>query len=83
MRENHAICVRVGNPDATACMYEVCSYGVYVHIVHPVAYLGFHLGGVKIFLEKWGNLHGPLRAMQRESHAFARGVRGHAPPKKF
>ena len=32
-------------------------------------------GGFKIFLEKWGYLHGSL--------AFARGVRGHAPPRKF
>ena len=30
-------------------------------ITLPVAYLGFHFGGgggFKIFLEKWGNLHG-------------------------
>ena len=43
----------------------------------PVAYLGFHFGGggSKYFFVKVGVF------AWRE--AFARGVRGHAPPKKF
>ena len=45
-------------------------------VVYTVAYLGFHFEGFKIFLEKWGYLHGA-------SHAFARGVRGHTPPRIF
>ena len=42
-------------------------------------------GGFKIFLEKWGYLHGEKRHAARGelSHALARGVRGHAPPGNF
>ena len=46
-----------------------------MHVFYSVAYLGFHFrGGFKIFLEKWWYL---LR------RALARGVRGHAHPRKF
>ena len=55
----------------------------FTHYIHSVAYLGFHFGGggFKIFLENWGYLmHG---AKRHARHALARGVRGHAPPRKF
>ena len=45
-------------------------------ITTAVAYLGFHFGGVQNFSEKVG-------VFAWRSHAFARGVRGHAPPRKF
>ena len=47
-----------------------------------VAYLGFHFwgGGVQNFVGKVG-VFAWRSAWQ--SHAFARGVRGHAPPRKF
>ena len=50
-----------------------------------VAYLGFHFGGgVQNFSGKVGVFvwrKAPCSAWR--SHAFARGVRGHAPPRKF
>ena len=47
--------------------------------MHAVAYLGFHFGGVQNFSGNWGYLmHGAW-----QSHAFARRVRGHAPPRNF
>ena len=49
-----------------------------------MAYLGFHFGGVQNFSGKVGVFawrFTPCSAWQ--SHAFARGVRGHAPPRKF
>ena len=50
----------------------------------PVAYLGFHFGGVQNFSGKVGVFawrEAPCSAWR--SHAFDRGVRGHAPPRKF
>ena len=41
-------------------------------------------GGFKIFLEKWGYLHGAKRhAARGEATRLLGGVRGHAPPRKF
>ena len=55
-------------------------------VVWPVAYLGFHFGGgggqnvfVKVGVFAW--LEAPCSVWR--SHAFVRGVRGHAPPRKF
>ena len=57
-------------------MYHRCQKNNYLE---AVAYLGFHFGvGFKIVLENWGYLHGPW-----QSHAFAKGVRGHVPPRNF
>ena len=42
-----------------------------------VSRISFRGGGFKIFLKKWGYLHGAKR------HAFVRGVRGHAPRENF
>ena len=61
-----------------------------IHKVSGVSRILFR-GGFKIFLEKLGYLHGAKRHAARgkapcsawRSHAFARGVRGHAPPRKF
>ena len=62
---------------------ETCRYGLnrvpvdqrVCHICSGVSRISFRGGGgFKLFLEKWGYLHGAKR------HAFARGVRGHAPP---
>ena len=53
-------------------------------MMHAVAYLGFHFGGVQNFSGKVGVLawrEAPCSAWR--SHAFARGVRGHAPLRKF
>ena len=52
---------------------------------NAVAYLGFYFGGgvqnfsgkVEVFVWR----EAPCSAWR--SHAFARGVRGHAPPRKF
>ena len=49
----------------------------------PVAYLGFHLwggggGGFKIFLKKWGYLHGETTRLLGGGK-----VRGHAPRENF
>ena len=53
--------------------------------IHAVAYLGFHFGGgFKIFAGKVGVFawrEAPCSAWQ--SHAYTRGVRGHATPRKF
>ena len=53
--------------------------------MHAVAYLGFHFGGVQNFSGKVGVFNtwreAPCSAWQ--SHAFARGVRGHAPRENF
>ena len=49
-----------------------------------VAYLGFRFGGVQNFSEKVGVFawrEAPCSAWR--SHAFARGVREHAPLRKF
>ena len=46
-----------------------------------VAYLGFYFGGVQNFSGKVGVFAWRFSAWQ--SHAFARGVRGYAPPRKF
>ena len=43
---------------------------------HPVAYLGFHFEGVQ-------NFYGKVGVFAWRSHAFVRGVRGHAPPRIF
>ena len=64
--------------------YWALSLGVLQHILPTVAYLGFHFGGVQNFFDKVGVFawcEAPCSAWQ--SHAFARGVRGHAPPRKF
>ena len=45
-----------------------------------VSRISFRGGGFKIFLEKCGYF-APCSAWR--SHAFVRGVRGHAPPRKF
>ena len=62
----------------------VCVY-VYIHIhILSVAYLGFHFGGVQNFSGKVGVFawrEAPCSAWR--SHAFARGVRGHAPRRNF
>ena len=53
--------------------------------VRSVAYLGFHFGGGfqncsgKVGVFAWREA--PFSAWR--SHALARGVRGHAPPRKF
>ena len=48
-----------------------------------VAYLGFHFGGgFKIFLEKWGNLHGAKRhAARGEATRLLGGFGGMLPEK--
>ena len=57
------------------------------NVSEPVAYLGFHFGGgggVQNFSGKVGVFawrEAPCSSWR--SHAFARGVRGHAPPRKF
>ena len=51
-----------------------------------VAYLGFHFGGgVQIFSEIVGvfNAWREAQCSAWRSHAFARGVRGHDPPRKI
>ena len=51
-----------------------------------VAYLGFHFrggGGFKIFLEKWGYLHGALRHAARGEATRLLGELRHAPPRQF
>ena len=41
-------------------------------------------GGARIFFLRFGNLHVAKRhAAHGEAMRFARGVRGHAPPRKF
>ena len=53
-------------------------------IISGVSRISFR-GGFNFFLEKWGYLHAWREAACSawRSHAFARGVRGHAPPRKF
>ena len=54
------------------------------HAILAVAYLGFHFGGGSKFFWKSGVFawrEAPCSAWR--SHAFARGVRGHAPPRNF
>ena len=46
--------------------------------VETVAYLGFHFGGGGV-----QNLSGKVGVFAWQSHEFAGGVRGHAPPRKF
>ena len=48
-------------------------------MVYPVAYLGFHFGGVQNFSGKVG----VFAWRKAPCHAFARGVWGHAPPENF
>ena len=50
-----------------------------------VAYLGFHFGGgFKIFLEKWGYLHGVKRhAARGEATRLLGGGSGACSPEKF
>ena len=56
-----------------------------LYCLSAVAYLGFHFGGgVQNFSGKVGVFawrEAPCSAWQ--SHAFARGVRGHGPPRNF
>ena len=57
-----------------------------VYGIRSVAYLGFHFGGgVQKFSGKVGVYNAwreaPCSALR--SHAFARGVRGYAPPRNF
>ena len=50
----------------------------------PGASPGFGRGGAKNFFFRFGNLHVAKRhAAHGEAMRFARGVRGHAPPRKF
>ena len=52
-------------------------YYYYVQVISSgVSRISFR-GVFKMYLEKCGYLHGAKR------HAFARGVRGHASPRKF
>ena len=45
---------------------------------------GFGRGGAKNFFFRFGNLHVAKRhAAHGEAMRIARGVRGHAPPRKF
>ena len=44
--------------------------------VSRISFRGGGGGGGEIFLEKW-------EVFAWRSHAFAKGVRGHAPPRKF
>ena len=49
-----------------------------------MAYLGFHFGGGSKFSGKVGEFAWrEVPCSVWRSHAFARGVRGHAPPRKF
>ena len=49
-----------------------------------MAYLGFHFGGgFKIFLEKWGNLHGAKRHAARGEATRLLGGSGACPPEKI
>ena len=55
-----------------------------IETITSVAYLGFHFGGVQNFSGKVGVFawrEAPCSAWQ--SHAFARGVRGHVLLRKF
>ena len=64
---------------------DICR-GTSVTVSSGVSRISFRGGGggrFKIFLEKWGYLHGAKRHAARGSHAFVRGVRGHAPPRNF
>ena len=63
-----------------------CYISEYHHqITPPVAYLGFHFGGgVQIFFGKVGVFAWREASCSAwRSHAFVRGVRGHAPPRNF
>ena len=69
----------------TTIMANICTYvNIYIYVcvcvhiyiyIYTVAYLGFHFGGGSKFFWKSGGIC--IR------HAFARGVRGYAPPRKF
>ena len=58
---------------------------VYSDILQSVAYLGFHFGGgFKIFLEKWGYLHGAKRhAARGEATRLLGGFGGMLPRENF
>ena len=51
----------------------------YLAHTEPVAYLGFHFGGGGGVQ----NFSGNVGVFAWRGHAFARGVRGHAPLRKF
>ena len=60
---------------AGACYYVTLS---------PGAFPGFGRGGAKKFFFRFGNLHVAKRhAAHGEAMRTVRGVRGHAPPRKF
>ena len=53
-------------------------------VSQSVAYLGFHFGGgFKIFLEKWGNLHGAKRHAARGEATRLLGGFGGMLPRNF
>ena len=60
---------------------------IYSYIYQTVAYLGFHFrggGGVQNIFGKVGVFSWrEMSCSAWRSHAFARGVRGHAPREKF
>ena len=53
---------------------------IYITIKYAVAYLGFYIGGG---VEEVQNIFVNVGVFAWRSHAFVRGVRGHAPPRKF
>ena len=55
-----------------------------MYVYNPGASPGFGRGGPRIFFWRFGNLHVAKRhAAHGEAMRIARGVRGHAPPRKF
>ena len=57
-----------------------------ISYINTVAYLGFHFGGggFKIFLEKWGYLHGAKRhAARGEATRLLGGFGGRFPRENF
>ena len=71
-------------------LYDTCNYHVlhYKKLVidHPItgASPGFGRGGSKNFFFRFGKLHVAKRhAAHGEAIRIARGVWGHAPPRKF
>ena len=57
----------------------------FIQAIYTVAYLGFHFGGgFKIFLEKWGYLHGAKRhAARGEATRLLGGFGGMLPQENF